>query len=96
MGRPDKAHPPIADYRLQVAEYMKAHPGHAFCDACLAEKLALAVREVRAARIGLAGSAEFEQQTWFCSVCLQPKNVIHVAWLHFDAPGDDAPLPYGA
>jgi hypothetical protein len=87
---------PIADIRLQAAAVMKAHPGHAFCDACLAAKLGLAEREVRHARIGLAGCPEFEQQTWFCSVCLEVKHVIHVAWLHFDHPADDSPLPFGA
>ncbi len=81
---------PITDVRLQAAEYLKAYPGHAFCDACLADKLGLGVREVRNARIGLAGSHEFEQEQGFCSVCLEIKHVIHVGWLHFDTPNDDA------
>ncbi|MBI2205538.1 MAG: hypothetical protein HYU41_16960 [Candidatus Rokubacteria bacterium] len=79
----------ITDARLQAAEHLKAYPGHAFCDGCLADKLGLGVREVRHARIGLAGSDEFEQQQGFCSVCLEVKHVIHVAWLHFEAPNDD-------
>ena len=87
---------PIADVRVHAAAFMKAHPGHAFCDACLAAKLGLAVREVRHARIGLAGCPEFEQQTGFCSVCLEVKPIIHMAWLHFDGPPDDDALPFGA
>lgn len=80
----------ITDVRAQAAELLKAYPGHAFCDVCLAARLGLGVREVHHARIGLAGSTEFEQQTWFCSVCLEVKHVIHVAWLNFDPPaGDD-------
>jgi hypothetical protein len=75
--------------RSLATDLLKAYPGHAFCDACLAAKLGLEVREVRHARIGLAGSAEFEQQTWFCSVCLEVKHVIHVAWLNFETPLDD-------
>jgi hypothetical protein len=87
---------PIADVRVHASAYMKSHPGHAFCDACLALKLGLGVREVRHARIGLAGCAEFEQQTGFCSVCLEVKHIIHMAWLHFDSPGNDEALPFGA
>jgi hypothetical protein len=96
MIRSDRFNDIIADIRLQIAIYLKAHPGHAFCDNCLAAKLGLGAREVHHARIGLAGSQEFEQHSAFCSSCLTMKNVIHVAWLHFDAPDDDAPLPYGA
>ena len=96
MNRAERYSAAIDDIRLQAAEYLKTHPGHAFCDSCLAAKLRLRAREVHHARIGLAGSHEFEQGTAFCSVCLEIKNVIHVAWLRFDAPDDDAPLPYGA
>jgi hypothetical protein len=79
----------ITDVRLQTAELLKAYPGHAFCDACLADRLGLGIREVRHARIGLAGSDEFEQQPGFCSMCFELQHVIHVAWLHFDSPADD-------
>ena len=96
MTRPDRFSSAIADIRLQIAECLKSHPGHAFCDSCLATKLGLRAREVHHARIGLAGSQEFAQESGFCSVCLEVKSVIHVAWLHFEAPDDDAPLPYGA
>lgn len=81
------------DVRVQAAELLKAYPGHAFCDTCLSEKLHLSVRDVRYARIGLAGSREFEQQTWYCSVCLEVKHVIHVAWLHFESAADDHTRP---
>ena len=78
--------------RHQTAELLKSYPGHAFCDDCLAAKVGHPTREVRRARIGLAGSNEFEQETTFCSVCLEQKHVIHVAWLRFDvaAADDDA------
>ena len=75
---------PVSDVRLQTSEVLKFYPGHAFCDDCLAGKLGYPVREVRRARIGLAGSAEFEQEMTFCSACLEQKHVIHVAWLRFD------------
>lgn len=75
----------------KTAALLNAYPGHAFCDECLAGKLGVSLREVRHAQIVLAGSPEFEQQTWFCSVCLSVKHVIHVAWLRFDpAHLDDA------
>jgi hypothetical protein len=70
----------------EAGRLLRAHPGHAFCDECLAQRLAVGVREVRYALITLAGSAEFDQETWFCSACLQQKHVIHVAWLRFDVP----------
>jgi hypothetical protein len=75
---------PIIDVRLQTSEVLKSYPGHAFCDECLAGKVGYPTREVRRARIGLAGSSEFEQEMTFCSVCLEQKHVIHVAWLRFD------------
>ena len=76
--------PPSIDVRLQTSEVLKFYPGHAFCDDCLAGKVGYPVREVRRARIGLAGSTEFEQEMTFCSACLEQKHVIHVAWLRFD------------
>jgi hypothetical protein len=73
---------------------LKSYPGHAFCDDCLAGKIGYATRDVRRARIGLAGSSEFEQETTFCSVCMEQKHVIHVAWLRFDvaAPAHEETL----
>jgi hypothetical protein len=71
---------------LESARFLREHPGHAFCDECLAQRLTVTLREVRYARIALAGSAEFDQEIWFCSACLAHKHVIHVAWLRFDAP----------
>jgi hypothetical protein len=70
----------------EAARVLRAHPGHAFCDECLAQRLAVSAREVRYAFIALAGSHEFDQETWFCSGCLAQKHVIHVAWLRFDVP----------
>ncbi|MBI1737547.1 MAG: hypothetical protein HYR51_20440 [Candidatus Rokubacteria bacterium] len=78
----------VIDVRLQTSDVLKSFPGHAFCDDCLAGKVGYPVREVRRARIGLAGSSEFEQETTFCSVCLEQKHVIHVAWLKFDVATD--------
>ena len=77
---------------VEAARFLRAHPGHAFCDACLAKRIAVSVREVRYAFITLAGSQEFDQETWFCSACLAQKHVIHVAWMRFDVPyvGEDA------
>ena len=69
---------------METAKYLRAHPGHAFCDDCLADRTGTAPREVRIARVALAGNAEFEQQIAFCSACLAFKLVIHVAWLHFE------------
>jgi hypothetical protein len=76
----------LTDVRLQTSEVLKFYPGHAFCDDCLAGKVGYPVRDVRRARIGLAGSSEFEQEMTFCSGCLEQKHVIHVAWLRFDVP----------
>lgn len=74
----------VIDVRPQASEVLKSFPGHAFCDDCLAAKVGYPTRDVRRARIGLAGSSEFEQEMTFCSVCLEQKHVIHVAWLKFD------------
>jgi hypothetical protein len=71
---------------MRATEFLKDHPGHACCDDCLASRVGLTVREVRYARVRLAGSPEFEQHTWFCSFCLEVRDVIHVAWMHFGAP----------
>ena len=67
--------------QTQTIEFLKSYPGHAFCDDCLAERLGMDARDVRCARIGLAGSTDFDQHVWFCSVCMQRTHVIHVAWL---------------
>ena len=79
------------DHRVRTEDVLRAYPGHAFCDECLAQKVGMSMRAVRRARIALAGSVEFDQQVQFCSVCLRLRHVIHVAWLRFDAaPERDA------
>lgn len=75
----------------EVTQFLREHPGHAFCDECLAEKAQVGVRDVRRARIALAGLHEFDQERWLCSVCFALKLVIHVAWLSFDAPESTEP-----
>jgi hypothetical protein len=76
----------VTRFGNEAARFLRSHPGHAFCDGCLAQRLGSAVRDVRRARIVLSGSTEFDQEPWFCSVCLEYTQVIHVAWLRFDAP----------
>jgi len=76
---------------VEVARFLREHPGHAFCDDCLADRAQLAVRDVRHARIALAGVHEFDQETWLCSVCFASTFVIHVAWLSFDEPQSTEP-----
>ena len=83
-SRSRSAAPAAIDVRPQASDVLKSFPGHAFCDDCLAAKIGYPLRDVRRARIGLAGSSEFEQEITFCSVCLEQKHVIHVAWLRFD------------
>lgn len=77
------------EIRTLAEQFLKSYPGHAFCDDCLADRVGLELREVRYAKIALAGSAEFEQRTWFCSVCLEWRQVIHVAWLWFTSTDSD-------
>ena len=78
------------DHLVRTDDMLRAYPGHAFCDECLAQKVGTSARAIRRARIALAGSVEFDQQVQFCSVCLRLRHVIHVAWLRFDsAPEHD-------
>lgn len=70
----------------QVAAVLNNYPGHAFCDPCLAQKAKLDVSLVRDASVALARSTEFQRERWFCSFCLEVKDVSHVPWL-------DPPVP---
>ncbi len=67
--------------RAKVVEYLRIHPGHAFCDECLARKLGIGLEAARQARADLAGARDLDQETWFCSACLSVKPVLHVAWI---------------
>lgn len=78
---------------LETAQFLRAHPGHAFCDECLSRRLGITLRDVRHARIALVGCHEFDQEPWFCSACLQLTHVIHVAWLRFDTPHTSEEAP---
>lgn len=67
--------------QTRVAEYLRIHPGHAFCDDCLADKLGIGLEAMRHARGALASVHDLDQETWFCSACMSMKDVLHVAWL---------------
>ena len=67
--------------QTRVAEYLRIHPGHAFCDDCLAGKLGIGLAAMRLARAALASARDLDRETWFCSACMSMKDVLHVAWL---------------
>ena len=66
----------------RVASLLSDFPGHAFCEACLAERLAVPGPVAWAAATALADGPEFELGAWFCSHCLdRPRDVVHVRWI---------------
>lgn len=75
------AQSPAGRVEQQIATLLTEYPGHAFCDACLAQKLALDVALVAHASAGLAQARKFHGERWFCSFCLRTAQVIHVPWL---------------
>lgn len=73
----------------RVASLLNDFPGHAFCQDCLAERLAVPASAAWAAATALAAGPEFELGAWFCSHCLdRPKDVVHVRWIQPAATAD--------
>ena len=65
----------------KVARLLAQNPGYAFCDDCLAKRLALDRDLVWSAAVELGESEDFEVDVGICSHCLdQIEKVAHVRW----------------
>ena len=66
---------------VAFAQTLTRHPGHAFCESCLAQKSGADLVALRDAKSSILRDPVFQAEEWFCSVCLQFRPVLHVRWL---------------
>jgi hypothetical protein len=65
----------------KLATLLSDYPGHAFCDECLAQRLAVKTDLAWSAALELAESPDFQVDVGFCSQCLDRlEDVAHVRW----------------
>jgi len=72
----------------RVAAFLARHTGMPFCDACLAEKLAVPITQIRPAIRALTRRGNTEHGLWWCSEC-SSKAYVTVAFPGGAASADD-------